>query len=91
MALPPALSISWPASAANGWAAATAECGYSQPGLALKPDAPSGWIGKAGMVLPPEHYVGSDSPHAHRKQVATEDKSWSAKHIDIKAKRDRLF
>lgn len=46
----------------------------------------AGWIGKAGMVLPPEHYVGSDSPHAHRKQVATQDKSWSAKHIDIKAK-----
>jgi site-specific recombinase XerC len=46
----------------------------------------AGWIGKAGMVMHIGFYVGADSPHAHRKQVATFDKSWSAKGIDIGAK-----
>ena len=46
----------------------------------------AGWIGKAGMVREPEFYVGADSPHAHRSEVATEDRSWSAKSVDIAAK-----
>jgi hypothetical protein len=46
----------------------------------------AGWIGKPGLVLPPEHYVGVESVHAHRVQVATEDHSWSAKNVDIAAK-----
>jgi integrase len=41
------------------------------------------WIGKPGLVLPPAHYVGADSPHAHRCQVPTEDSSWSARGIEI--------
>lgn len=41
------------------------------------------WIGKPGMVLPPKHYVGAESPHAHRHQVATKDKSWTAADVDI--------
>jgi hypothetical protein len=45
-----------------------------------------GWIGKAGMVREPEFYVGADSPHAHRSEVATEDRSWSAMNVDIAAK-----
>jgi integrase len=44
------------------------------------------WIGKPGMVREPEYYVGSESPHAHRSQVATFDHSWEAKQIDIDAK-----
>lgn len=43
------------------------------------------WINKPGMVRPPEHYVGSSSPHAHRQQVPTSDKSWTAKDVDIAA------
>lgn len=43
------------------------------------------WINKPGMVRPPEVYVGSDSPHAHRHQVPTSDKSWTAKDVDIAA------
>ncbi len=43
------------------------------------------WINKPGMVRPPEHYVGSGSPHAHRQQVPTSDKSWSANNVDIAA------
>jgi integrase len=46
----------------------------------------SGWIGKSGMVREPEFYVGADSPHAHRSEVATEDRSWSAMNVDIAAK-----
>jgi site-specific recombinase XerC len=46
----------------------------------------AGWIGKAGMVREPEFYVGADSPHAHRSEVATEDRSWSAMNVDISAK-----
>lgn len=45
-----------------------------------------GWIGKPGMVREPEYYVGADSLHAHRTQVATSDASWDAKNIDIEAK-----
>jgi Phage integrase, N-terminal len=44
------------------------------------------WISKAGMVREPEFYVGNESPHAHRTQVAAEDKSWSAKNVDVEAK-----
>ena len=46
----------------------------------------SGWIGKSGVVREPEFYVGADSPHAHRSEVATEDRSWSAMNVDIAAK-----
>jgi integrase len=46
----------------------------------------AGWIGKAGMVMSVGHYVGADSPHAHRNQVASVDKSWTAHGIDITAK-----
>lgn len=45
-----------------------------------------GWIGKPGMVREPQYYVGAESPHAHRTQVATVDASWTAKNIDIAAK-----
>jgi integrase len=41
------------------------------------------WIGKPGMVLSPQHYVGAESPHAHRYQVAVKDKSWSTAKVDI--------
>jgi integrase len=41
------------------------------------------WIGKPGMVLSPQHYVGEASPHAHRHQVAMKDKSWTAADVDI--------
>ena len=46
----------------------------------------SGWIGKPGLVYEPEVYVGADSPHAHRRQAATTDSSWTAKEVDIAAK-----
>jgi len=46
----------------------------------------AGWIGRAGMVREVAFYVGPDSPHVHRKQVATEDRSWSAHGVDIEAK-----
>lgn len=46
----------------------------------------SSWIGKPGMVREPEYYVGADSPHAHRSQVATFDHSWEAKQVEIEAK-----
>jgi site-specific recombinase XerC len=46
----------------------------------------AGWIGKPGLVLPPERYVGIDSVHVHRVRVATEDASWSAKSVDIPSK-----
>ena len=45
----------------------------------------AGWTSKPGMVLSPDHYVGEDSPHAHRSQVASEDHSWSAKEVDALA------
>ncbi len=43
------------------------------------------WLGKNGMVREPAFYVGPDSPHANRHQVATVDQSWSAKGVDIDA------
>lgn len=45
-----------------------------------------GWIGKPGMVREPAYYVGAESPHAHRSQVATFDHSWAARNVDIDAK-----
>jgi integrase len=45
-----------------------------------------GWIGKPGMVREPQYYVGAESPHAHRSQVATFDHSWAARNVDIEAK-----
>ena len=45
-----------------------------------------GWIGKPGMVREPQYYVGTESPHAHRSQVAAFDHSWVAKNVDIEAK-----
>jgi integrase len=41
------------------------------------------WIGKPGMVQAPVHYLGADSPQAHRKQVATQDLSWTAQGVAI--------
>lgn len=46
----------------------------------------AGWLGKHGMVREPEFYVGKSSPLAHRSQNALEDKSWTAKNIDIESK-----
>lgn len=46
----------------------------------------AGWIGKPGMVREPQYYVGAESEHAHRTQVATTDRSWTARNIDIAAK-----
>ena len=46
----------------------------------------AGWIGKRGMVREPAYYVGSESPHAHRCEVATDDGSWTARNVEIKAK-----
>jgi integrase len=43
------------------------------------------WIGKPGMVQAPIHYVGAESTHAHRKQVATHDHSWTAYGVDVEA------
>lgn len=45
----------------------------------------SKWIGKAGMVREPAFYLGPDSPHAHRHQVASADKSWTSAGVDIDA------
>ena len=45
----------------------------------------AGWIGKPGMVREPGFYLGPDSPHVHRKQLATRDHSWTAKDVDIEA------
>jgi len=46
----------------------------------------AGWIGKRGMVREPAYYVGSESPHAHRCEVATDDGSWTARNVEIMAK-----
>jgi integrase len=46
----------------------------------------AGWIGKPGMVREPQYYVGTESEHAHRTQVATRDRSWTARNVDIAAK-----
>ena len=43
------------------------------------------WIGRPGMVRKVEDYVGAESPHAKRKQVATFDHSWSARQVDFEA------
>ena len=40
-------------------------------------------IGKPGMVLAPIHCVGAAPKHAHRKQVATHDHSWTALGLDV--------
>jgi integrase len=42
------------------------------------------WIGKAGMVRSIEHYLGEGV--AVRSTIALEDKSWTAKGVDIAAK-----
>jgi integrase len=44
------------------------------------------WIGKPGLVREPAFYCGRWSPHAHRSQVATTDRSWMAKDVNIAAK-----
>jgi integrase len=44
------------------------------------------WINKGGLVHPPEYYLGKDSKHAHRTQVATRDHSWEASGVDVDAK-----
>ncbi|HUA25730.1 MAG TPA: integrase domain-containing protein [Steroidobacteraceae bacterium] len=46
------------------------------------------WIGKAGMVRDIEHYLGSGV--TTRSSIAREDKSWSAKGIDIAAKIEQV-
>lgn len=46
------------------------------------------WIGKAGMVQSIKHYV--DSETLSRSSIATEDKSWSAKGIDVAAKIEQV-
>ena len=43
------------------------------------------WTGRPGLVREVEHYVGADSPHARRCQVATTDHSWSARDVDFEA------
>jgi Integrase/Phage integrase, N-terminal len=49
------------------------------------------WIGKQSMVREPNFYLGKDSPHAHRTQVASEDHSWSAKNVDIERKIEEVL
>lgn len=46
----------------------------------------AGWIGRPGLVREVAFYVGADSPHVHRRQVAVEDRSWTAHGVDIEAK-----
>jgi Phage integrase, N-terminal len=46
------------------------------------------WVGKAGMVRDIEHYLGSGV--AARSSIAHEDKSWSAKGIDIAGKIEQV-
>ena len=46
----------------------------------------AGWIGKPGMVRDPAYYVGRQSEHAHRSQVAAYDHSWVARSVDIASK-----
>ena len=50
----------------------------------------AGWLGKPGLVRSPEHYVGAESVHAHRVQVASEDQSWTSKGIDVAAKIEEI-
>ncbi|WOB11116.1 phage integrase N-terminal domain-containing protein [Piscinibacter gummiphilus] len=44
------------------------------------------WIGKPDLVRKVEYYVGTDSVHAKRHQVATVDHSWTAKAVQFEAK-----
>jgi integrase len=46
------------------------------------------WIGKAGMVRGIEHYLGSRT--TARSSIAREDKSWSAKGVDIATKIEQV-
>lgn len=46
------------------------------------------WIGKAGMVRGVEHYLGSGT--TARSSIAREDKSWTAKGVDIAAKIEQV-
>lgn len=48
----------------------------------------AGWIGKAGMVLRTENYVGPEK--ARRTSINREDKSWSAKGVDPAAKIEQV-
>lgn len=48
----------------------------------------SEWIGKAGMVQQVEHYLGPGV--ARRTSIASQDRSWSAKGIDIAAKIEQV-
>jgi integrase len=49
----------------------------------------AGWIGKPGLVLPPERY-GIDPALFERSYVAHEDKGWAAHGIDIAQLIDRV-
>ena len=44
------------------------------------------WIGKPGMVYPPQKYVRHAPEHAVRTQVARSDRSWTSAGLDIAAK-----
>ena len=44
------------------------------------------WIGRPRMIRKVEYYVGKDSAHAKRYQVATADHSWSAKAVEFESK-----
>lgn len=44
------------------------------------------WIGRPRMIRKVEYYVGRNSEHAKRHQVATTDHSWSAKAVKFEAK-----
>ena len=46
----------------------------------------SSWIGKPGMVREPAFYLGVDSPHVRRHQIAQHDHSWTAMDVDVEAK-----
>lgn len=46
------------------------------------------WIGKAGMVQSVERYLGPGA--ASRSSIATEDKSWPSKGIDVAAKIEQV-
>jgi len=48
----------------------------------------SDWIGKSGMVQRVEHYLGAGV--AVRSSIANQDRSWSAKGIDIAAKIEQV-
>jgi site-specific recombinase XerC len=48
----------------------------------------AGWVGKAGMVQRVEHYLGAGV--AVRSSIAREDRSWSARGVDIAAKIEQV-